>query len=206
MSLTEADREAIADAISKAERTTSGEIVFSLADSCGEYRHASILGSLISTFLITFIYLLLPTSHTVSVLIWLQTVSLVLFYPVWRSLPLRRWLISSTELDLRTWHSAFIQFYSSGLYRTREHNGVLIHLCCFEKRAVVLGDKAVHEKVGNSKWDEVTDLIITGIRERNPRDGICRAIAACAEVLAGHFPARPDDRNELSNQVLPPLD
>jgi putative membrane protein len=105
-------------------------------------------------------------------------------------------------MDTRVHEAAFMQFYSSGLYRTREENGIEIFLSLFEKRVVVIADRGIHEKMGNVHWDEVRNKIIHGIRAGKPREGICAAIESCGESLAKHFPRRADDVNELPDRPI----
>jgi uncharacterized membrane protein len=48
----------------------------------------------------------------------------------------------------------------------------------------------------------VRDLIIQSIKEGNACAGICAAIENCGQALAQYFPIKPDDANELPNQVI----
>ena len=95
-----------------------------------------------------------------------------------------------------------MQFYASGLYRTRESNGVEIYLSLFEREVVVIGDSGIHSKMGDQHWQEVRDLIIAGIKRGEARQGICGAIESCGKALAEYFPHRTDDINELPDRVI----
>jgi putative membrane protein len=200
--LTEEDKKHIEEAIRKAEATTSGEIVFAAAPASATYRHATIQGALMGMAIVTAIFLLLPIGHTVTHLLWTEFISFAFFYSVLPHIPLRRWIISKREMDARVHEAAFMQFYSSGLYRTRDSNGVEIYLSFLEHEVVVIGDRAIHAKMGDRYWQEIRDLIIRGIRHGDVRGGICSAIEACGKALAEHFPPRPDDINELPNRVI----
>jgi putative membrane protein len=200
--LTEEGKRAVEEAVRKAEAQTSGEIVFAVADASARYHHATIQGALIGMALISAAYLALPISHTITALLWTEFLTFALLYALIPYLPWRRWLIPSQEMDARVHEAAFMQFYSSGLHRTRESNGVEIYLSTFERRVVVIGDRAIHEKMGNPHWDEVRDRIIQGIRQGKPEQSICAAIESCGRALAQHFPHRPDDVNELPNQII----
>jgi putative membrane protein len=98
--------------------------------------------------------------------------------------------------------AAFREFYASGLYKTRDANGVLVYLSAFERRVVVMGDRGIHEKMGAQNWSMVRDTIISGIQRGRAREGICAAVEICGRTLAEHFPHRADDRNELSDAVI----
>jgi len=200
--LTEEDKKAISEAVKQAEAGTSGEIVFAISEASARYHHELLLASIIGMVAATALYLALPFDHTIGILLWTQLVSFTLLFAVLPHLPLRRRLIPSRELDARTREAALLEFYSSGLYRTREANGILIYLSLFERTVVVLGDRGIHEKMGNQHWDDVRDKIIEGIRQGRAREGICAAVRSCGEALAKHFPHRPDDVNELSDQVI----
>jgi putative membrane protein len=200
--LTEEDKEAISEAIRKAETTTSGEIVFAVADASARYHHATIQGALAGVLVATAIYLALPAQHSIGILLWTELVSFALFYAVVPRLPCRRWFIPGCEMDARVGQAAFMEFYSRALYRTRESNGILIYLSLLERRVVVLGDRGIHERMGDRHWNEVRDMIIRGIRQGKAREGICSAVESCAKALAEHFPCRDDDINELPDQVI----
>jgi len=200
--LTEEDRKAIEEEIRRAESQTSGEIVFAVADASAHYHHATIQGALIGMAFSAAVYLALPISHTITALLWTELLSFAILYALIHHLPWRRWLSPGRELDARVHEAAFMQFYSSGLYRTRESNGVEIYLSLFERRVVVIGDRGVHEKMGNPHWDDVRDKIIQGIRKGKAREGICAAIESCGKALAEHFPHQPEDINELPDQVI----
>lgn len=200
--LSQEDRKAIEEAIKTAEATTSGEIVFAVADASAHYHHATLQGALIGMVIVTAIYLALPFSHNTTNLLWTEFISFAVFFALLPHLPWRRWLISKREMEARVHEAAFMQFYSSGLYRTRESNGVEIFLSSFERRVVVIGDRGIHEKMGDQHWHDVRDQIIRGMKEGRVREGICAAIESCGKALGQHFPHKPDDVNELRDQVI----
>lgn len=202
MLLTENDKRVIAEAVKEAEMLTSGEIVFALTDSSDLYQHATLQGALAGSILATAVYLLLPAPQTISMVLWTEIIAFALFYALIPRLPCRRWFISPREMDEHVQDAAFREFYASGLYKTREANGIVIYLSCLERRVVVLGDKGINEKMGNQHWQGIRDQIISGIRQGKALEGICAAIDSCGKALATHFPRRADDVNELPDDVL----
>jgi putative membrane protein len=200
--LTEEDKKSIKEAIKKAETVTSGEIVFTVTDASARYYYATLQGAVIGMAAVTAIFLAFPMTHTVTEVLWIQFISLALFYALLPFVPWRRLLISKEDMDARVHEAALMQFFSSGLYRTREANGIEIFLSVFEKRVVVIADHGIHEKMGNVHWDDVRDRIILGIHAGKAREGICSAIEVCGESLAKHFPRHPDDVNELPDHVI----
>ena len=200
--LNEEDRKAIEQTIKKAETGTSGEIVFATAEASANYQHATLQGAIIGMAVAVAVFLMLPIAHTTTSLLWTEVISFAFFYTILPRVPCRRWIISASEMDSRVKEAAFMQFYASGLYRTRESNGVEIYLSYLEREVVVIGDRAIHEKMGDKHWHDVRDLIIQGIRKGEARTGICAAIESCGKALAQYFPPRADDINELPDQVI----
>jgi putative membrane protein len=200
--LSEEDRKAIEASIKKAEATTSGEIVFATADASANYHHATLQGAIIGMAIAVAVFLMLPIVHTTTSLLWTEVLSFAVFYALLPRAPWRRWIISKQEMDARVREAALMQFYASGLYRTRESNGVEIYLSLLEREVVVIGDSGIHKKMGDEHWQNVRDLIIRGIKKGNARGGICAAIESCGKALAQYFPYRADDVNELPDQVI----
>ncbi len=200
--LTEEDKKIISSEIEQAESTTSGEIVFAVTNASARYHHATLQAAIVGMVAGTAVYMALPLDHTIGIVLWTQLVCFALFYALVPRLPWRRWFISSAEMSARVHEAAFGEFYASGLYRTAESNGVLIYLSLLERRVVVIGDKGIHDKMGDTHWDDVRDTIIRGIRQGRPREGICEAVALCGKALAQHFPHRDDDVNELPDKVI----
>jgi len=200
--LTEEDKEAIKEAVERAEANTSGEIVFVTANASANYRVAAFQGAFIGMAIATAVFLIAPVQHTITTLLWTELISFAVFYSILPFLPFRRWIISGREMDARVHEAAFMQFYSGGLYKTREANGVEIYLSFFERQVVVIGDSGIHAKMGDQHWEKIRDIIIEGIKEGNVRGGICEAIEICGKALAEHFPHQPDDVNELPDQVI----
>ena len=196
--LSEEDHKSIEAAIKQAEATTSGEIVFATAEASANYHHATLQGAIIGMAIAAAVYLMLPLAHTTTVLLWTEVLSFALCSVLLPRLPWRSWIISRQEMDARVHEAAFMQFYASGLYRTRESNGVEIYLSLFERKVVVIGDRGIHLKMGDEHWQSVRDLIILGIKRDDARGGICAAIESCGKALAQYFPPRADDIMQIA--------
>jgi putative membrane protein len=87
------------------------------------------------------------------------------------------------------------------LRKTQEGTGILIYISLHERMVRILGDDSISAKLTQDDWNGVRDTIIEGIRSKRPADGLKEAILKCGELLAQHFPIRPDDANELSNEI-----
>lgn len=92
-------------------------------------------------------------------------------------------------------------FARLGMQRTAGRNAVLLYLALDDRRLAIVGDDAVHARVGDRVWARLRDLMVERLRAGQPREALLVAIADVADLLARHFPRRPDDRNELDDSV-----
>jgi len=92
-------------------------------------------------------------------------------------------------------------FHRLGMNRTRERNGVLVYLAVDDRAFAIVGDRGIHEKIGDEGWSSIRDGIQAAFSEGRFADGLVEAIRAVEGILATHFPPRGDDRNELPDTV-----
>ena len=92
-------------------------------------------------------------------------------------------------------------FAHLGMHLTAERHGVLIYLAVEDRKLAIVGDEGIHRRVGDAYWETVRDLMIAKLREGRALEAVLAGVAEVGRVLAEHFPRRPDDRNELSDQV-----
>ena len=59
----------------------------------------------------------------------------------------------------------------------------------------------MHARVGESYWRRIRDAMVERLRRGEPREAIVHAVTEVGERAPEFFPRRPDDRNELSDQV-----
>lgn len=92
-------------------------------------------------------------------------------------------------------------FRHLGMHRTAERHGVLIYLALEDRRLAIVGDEGIHRRVGDAYWARVRDLLVEKLKVAAPRDALVAAIGDVGRVLQVHFPRRPEDANELSDEV-----
>jgi uncharacterized membrane protein len=93
-------------------------------------------------------------------------------------------------------------FVRLGVIHTKEHNGVMIFVVPGRKKFMVLGDSAIHAKVGQEFWESVAAQLSGHFRNGDFTEGLVRAVEVIGEKLAIHFPYDPaTDVNQLSDDV-----
>jgi len=92
-------------------------------------------------------------------------------------------------------------FAALGMHRTAHRSGVLVYLAVEDRKLAIVGDEGIHRHVGDAYWETVRDLMVARMAEGRALEAVMAGVAEVGRVLARHFPRRPDDRNELSDQV-----
>lgn len=94
------------------------------------------------------------------------------------------------------------EFERLGMTATRERNAVLIFVAPKSQCFAVIGDEGVHRLCGEAFWSAIAAAMTEHFRARDFTGGLVLAIGRAAELLAKHFPRRPDDIDELPNDVV----
>ncbi|MEM7675197.1 MAG: hypothetical protein AAF449_04240 [Myxococcota bacterium] len=97
---------------------------------------------------------------------------------------------------------AKLAFLENRVYQTRDASGVLIMVSLFERRVEILADEGIHARVGVEGWTKHVRRIIDGMKTGQPAEGIIETIGLIGEDLKSDVPIKPDDENELSNEVI----
>lgn len=93
-------------------------------------------------------------------------------------------------------------FARLGMAGTKDRNGVLFFIVPARKRFVVLGDRGIHDKVGQEFWESLAGLLAERFRKGEFTEGLVEAIAEAGRQLAAHFPYdAAADVNELADDV-----
>lgn len=87
------------------------------------------------------------------------------------------------------------------MHQTELRNGVLIYLAVEDRKFAIIGDIGIHEKVGDSYWQDVRDIMLEEFLQQNFEQGIVKAIERIGDKLKEHFPYQEDDVNELSDDI-----
>jgi uncharacterized membrane protein len=94
-------------------------------------------------------------------------------------------------------------FVRLGMARTVNGTGCLLFIAPEERAFAVVGDRAIHERVGDGFWLEARDAAAALFAEGKFTAGIVAAVERIGSALAEHFPksAGEADTNELPDDV-----
>lgn len=229
--LTDAERREIAGAVAAAETRTSGEIYCVLADRSSDYREtplawgagAALLGpALLLLFGVEVAAPPLVTGWTAAQVgaaaeaaargalvgaLLLQGALFIVVAALTALAPVRLLLTPPGLKRERVRQRAQEMFLAKGVHETRERTGVLIYVSRAERRVELVADEAIDAKVEPTFWDGVVAALVHELKAGRPAAGLIAAVGLCGDILARHFPPRPDNPNELPDAVveLPPL-
>ena len=101
-----------------------------------------------------------------------------------------------TSVDL----AASAAFTDLGVHRTRDRTGVLVFVSAFERRAVARPDIGVPVRELGESWNAWCEKLDASFRTGR-RDEFVAALAELGGLLEAKLPKKPDDQNELPDDV-----
>lgn len=219
--LDEAGHRLVSEAVTEAERATSGEIVTVLADRSDGYTDVALLWAAGAAFTAMSVFAALPqpfldlwdsliggwghewtTGELASMVIALGLIKFVAVMLVQQWEPLKFALIPGPTKTIRVHNQAVRQFKVGAQARTTGHTGVLIYLSMSEHRAEIVADESIAAKVPAEVWGEAMGDMLSLIRKGQVAEGLAVGIRDVGFVLAEHFPRGADDVNELPDRLI----
>ena len=207
------EQEQIRTAVAAVENECNSEIVPIIIDRASSYSSISARNAFMLSMAAVALTLWLAPPHNSAHLFWQiplgSTLAFMLFWFLMDSLPaLKRRLVPPTAVDAAVSAKALEHFTRYGIYKTREHSGILILVCLQEHRVQVLADEGINAKVDENEWQAVADTICNGLKQGEACASICAAIEHCKTLLETHFTFTPEekaaDTNELPDLIIAP--
>jgi uncharacterized membrane protein len=85
------------------------------------------------------------------------------------------------------------EFARTGLHRHDRANAALVLVAPKARRFAVIGDRALHARVGDAFWRDVVEESRPYFARGAIAEGVVHAVGRVGEVLHAHFPAPPGD-------------
>ncbi|MBI1370225.1 MAG: hypothetical protein GC162_16435 [Planctomycetes bacterium] len=214
---TDEDRQRVNAAVAAAEKRTSAEIVPVIAASSGRYDRAEdIVGLWAAMIAMAIVFVMMPvrndepgswagSSMGVTLLVMLLSgviafiIGAVTASYAWR---LRRLFTPGKQMRDEANGRARQAFFDSTVWRTAGATGVMIYISLYERRAVVLADQSVIDKLGAQTLDNLCGQLTAGLVRTDVITALCEAIAALGEKLEPVLPRAADDVNELPDGLV----
>ena len=191
--------------IAEIEMNTTGEIVVRVVGESHYYAETLFLMSLLGLFVATLGLVCEsfaahwdpPLTHVG----FCQIVGLVVGFLLSLVPPVKRLFVHKSAVEREVFQAARSEFLLRGVHRTKDRTGILIFVCLFERRVVILGDEGIHLKVGEAHWQDSVAAVVAGIKAGSAATGLLTALSLMGEKLITHFPGK-NTPDELSNSVI----
>ncbi len=178
----------IAAAVRRAESASTGQIVPVVVERSEPYEEARWIAAVIGAALATALVELLVKGPSVTEVLVLQWLLGVVGWFIGRLAPVERLLAGRRHQEDAVTGRAEQAFFEHGLHQTREGTGVLVFASLREHRAVIIGDRGIHSRMGDGEWQRAVDALVDGMRRGSPDQGFEAAIDLVGARLAEHFP------------------
>ena len=196
-----ADRDAIAEAVRRAETGTAGEIVVVIDRAASSYRNVPVVMALALALLVPWPFISLTAMSTQRIfMIQLFCAVILLGTLLWYGRGGR--FVPGFVKRRRARDTALREFTARGLTRTKGRTGVLLYVALQERYAEILADTGIDGLVEQKTWNGIIEPLLVAAREDRLTEGLIAAVDAVGAVLAQHGPPVPGDVDELSNKVI----
>ncbi len=91
------------------------------------------------------------------------------------------------EANVDAFERATAEFRSIGLHRHQSSNGAMVLVAPKARRFAVIGDRALHERVGPAFWQQIVNGAQPYFARGAVRDGIVHVVGQLGEALKMHF-------------------
>lgn len=201
-------REAVEEAVARAELKTSAEIVPVVL------LRSSTVGHVWPLLTLTFLVLLVLSPWWVSLgeswdsALAERTMSVVFvgvlaFYGAklkWVQAALTSSQDKNHQVDLRAETIFLEKIVSQG--GTQGNTGVLLVLSLMERRSVLLAEESVNHHFGPETWVEILDHLSANAKKDGLEKAFVKAIDELGDILAEKLPVQANDKNEVKNHLI----
>lgn len=207
--LTAKEQQLVTEAVQKAERATSGEIVPMIVSRSHDYPMAAVTCCISIALPVA-----LLLTHIIGAHIWIGPQNMWLFlglfagcyallYPLAvRSDRLKHFFLISGQVEQEVQRAALAAFYREQLHKTKDANGILLYISVMEQKVWILGDSNINAKIDQQQWDTTVAELTAGIKAGRPAEAICEAVHRVGQILQDFFPYQKDDTDELHNIII----
>ncbi len=210
------DLEQINKTVQQAESKTSGEIATAFIKESYDYAIYELIFAVICGFLyfVVMMFFVYEVETFIKQMFWVYSNNYLLlfygfstflvisiFYFIANISMIDRLIVFKKVMKQKVKERAVRHFMESGVNNTRDRTGILIFISFLERRIELIADKGINEKIPQEKWNSIVENIIQGIKSGKVIEKLKESILECGKILEKHFPIKPDDTNELSDDV-----
>ncbi len=200
--LTDEQKQQVADAIAKVEKTTDAELVTVLVKRSDQYAFIPFLCAAVIALLVPLVGALFPEQGWSDWLLWQWLVFIVLALLL-RLPGVERFLIPKRLRHYRAATQARCQFLQQNLHATKDGTGLLIFVSEAERYVEILADRGISQHISNDEWQQLVNDFTAKVARGETLQGFLDCINGCGEKLAKHIPVSHEvNEDELPNHLV----
>ena len=180
------EKSLIETAIQDLEKESSGEVVVFFAKQSDSYIETCFKTSAIIGFFLTIVFSFLSYNWLLLDVMtpFINGLIIVVAMIISGLTPfvfskIRLVFTSRKKIKERVLSRARDMFLQHEVFKTIDRTGILIYISKFENRVQVLGDEGINSKISQKDWEYVVGLVLNGIKNNKPAEGLVQAIDAC---------------------------
>jgi len=218
LNFTDSELKEIRAAVKEAEKETSGEIKVAFIRESYDYAKYELFFALIAGFVSLGLLILFRAKVDVLVqgMFWeYSPIYMAVFFGIFPFLIITifyllgnlsfvdRTIVPAAVKNRKVHERAVRYFTEAGIFNTRDRTGILIFLSFLERRVELIADKGISSKIPKERWEGIVSHITLGIRTGKTLKHLVDSVKECGIILAeaDKFPIKPDDENELEDDV-----
>ena len=202
MKFTDEEKKTIEQAVERAEKKTSGEILPVILRRSDFYPAAHFRLALVTGILSSLIFYNTYDFEDPISLLWVQLPGVILGYALAFIPFIKRAFTLRGERDEEVHQRAVEVYFENRVSMTRDRTGIMIFVSLLEQKVEVLADCGINNEVAPNYWDELVKDLTASIGAGKRTEGIVKAIESCGNSLENKFPIKEDDTNEVPNQLI----
>ena len=195
-------RQKIQDAIKEAESQTSAELVAVVTQKSGDYLYISVLIASVLALLFPFGILFFFPDMDVFMVYGIQLLAFMFLLLLLTMPPVLRFILPKSLFIKAAKLKAYETFDLLGLYKTSNHQAVMIFVSLYEHAIEIITDSGINAKIDDTLWQKTIHDFINAIHHDGFEQGYLNAIREISTLLREHFPIQKDDKNELPNTLI----
>lgn len=93
------------------------------------------------------------------------------------------------------------EFSRLKMHETKDRTAVLILLVWKERKFQIFADEGIASRLNQAFWDNLAGKLVTNFKEGRFVEPLCYVVKEVGAALADEFPRRPDDINEIPDDL-----
>lgn len=187
MQFGEDDRHRIQAAVAAAQSRTGTHIAASIVPASDRYALYPLVWAALAALLSGGLLALFARSMSLRESFAIEAVVFVVLSLLFDWWPVRLRLVPRHIRHARASALAHREFATHVLAHRDEKGGMILFVSLGERYAEVIGDRALHARVGSAGWNRIVATLVTAAKSGRLADAVIKALDACAAEIA----ARP---------------